>query len=47
MGANIVASNYDITEVNADSENLVWNDSANSAYYDLITVTGCTKKQEE
>ena len=47
-GANIVwGEGNDISEVQADNVNAVWNDAARTAAWDLVTVTGCTKKQEE
>lgn len=45
-GAKITASNLDITKVAADNVNAVWNDSDRKAAWDLVEVTGCTKKQE-
>ncbi len=45
-GAKIAASNLDITKVAADNVNAVWNDSDRKAAWDLVEVTGCTKKQE-
>lgn len=45
-GAKIAASNLDITKVAADNVNAVWNDSKRTAAWDLVEVTGCTKKQE-
>lgn len=36
----------DISKVAADTENAVWNDEDRNAAYDLVEVTGCTKKQE-
>ena len=46
-GANIVwGEGNDISEVQADNVNAVWNDAARAAAWDLVTVTGCTKKQE-
>ena len=46
-GANIVwGEGNDISEVQADNVNAVWNDAARTAAWDLVTVTGCTKKQE-
>ena len=47
-GANIVwGEGNDISQVQADNVNAVWNDAARTAAWDLVTVTGCTKKQEE
>ena len=47
-GANIVwGEGNDISEVQADNVNAVWNDADRTAAWDLVTVTGCTKKQEE
>ena len=46
-GANIVLSNVDISGVAADTTNAVWVDSASVTYYDLVTVTGGTKIQEQ
>ena len=46
-GANIVwGEGNDISQVQADNVNAVWNDAARTAAWDLVTVTGCTKKQE-
>ncbi|MBP3738974.1 MAG: hypothetical protein J6I72_08015 [Muribaculaceae bacterium] len=45
-GAKITASNLDISKVAADNVNAVWNDEDRADYYDLVKVTGCTKKQE-
>jgi hypothetical protein len=45
-GAKITASNLDITKVAADNEYAVWNDADRKAAWDLVEVTGCTKKQE-
>ena len=45
-GAKITASNLDITKVAADPDNAVWNDEDRADYYDLVVVSGCTKKQE-
>jgi len=46
-GANITASNVDITNVAKDSTNLVWNDSDNAEYFNKITVIGGTVAQED
>ncbi|MGM9801962.1 MAG: DUF6562 domain-containing protein [Candidatus Limisoma sp.] len=47
-GADIVwGEGNDISEVAADNVNAVWNDADRTAAWDLVTVTGCTKKQEE
>ncbi len=45
-GADITVSNVDISKVAADTENVVWNDEDNVAYFSMITVTGGTKAQE-
>ena len=46
-GANIVwGVGNDISGVDADKVNAVWNDSARTAAWDYVTVTGCTKHQE-
>lgn len=46
-GANIVwGAGNDISRVAADTVNAVWNDSDRTAAWDLVTVTGCTKAQE-
>lgn len=45
-GANITASNLDISKVAADNINAVWNDEERADYNDLVVVSGCTKKQE-
>ena len=45
-GAKITASNLDISKVAADPDNAVWNDEDRADYYDLVVVSGCTKKQE-
>lgn len=37
----------DISNVAADQTNAVWNDADRTAAYDLVTVTGCTKYQEQ
>ena len=42
-GAEINASNLDITNVAADKVNAVWVDEDAVAYYDLVIVNGCTK----
>lgn len=47
-GADIIwGDGNDISNVAADKENAVWNDSARTAAWDLVTVTGCTKFQEQ
>ena len=47
-GANITwGEGNDISEVAADTENAVWNDSDRTAAWDSVTVTGCTKIQEQ
>lgn len=46
-GADIIwGEGNDISNVNADQTNAVWNDADRTAAYDLVTVTGCTKYQE-
>lgn len=45
-GAKIVADNLNITAVAEDNVNAVWVDEDRSAAFDLVEVTGCTKKQE-
>ena len=45
-GAKITASNLNITEVAEDNVNAVWNDEDRKDAWDLVVVTGCTKKQE-
>ena len=45
-GADITVSNVDISNVAADTVNVVWNDEDNVAYYSLVNVTGGTKAQE-
>lgn len=46
-GANITwGTGNDITNVAADQTNAVWNDAGRTAAWDLVTVTGCTKRQE-
>ena len=45
-GANITASNVDITNVAADKVNFVWVDEDRAAYNSKVTVSGCTKAQE-
>lgn len=46
-GADIVwGAGNDISQVAADQTNAVWNDSARTAAWDLVTVNGCTKYQE-
>lgn len=37
----------DIHGVDADTTNAVWNDADRTAAWDLVTVTGCTKHQEQ
>lgn len=44
-GADIVLNNVNI-ENTADAENAVWNDADSAAYYDLVTVVGGNKVQE-
>ncbi len=46
-GADITLSNVDISGVTADSTNAVWNDADAAGSYDLVTVTGGTKVQED
>ena len=47
-GADIIwGTGNDITNVAADQTNAVWNDSDRTAAWELITVTGCTKYQEQ
>lgn len=46
-GADITLENVDISGVAADSINAVWVDADAAAYYDLVTVTGGSKVQEE
>ncbi|MDD5818961.1 MAG: hypothetical protein PUC96_00485 [Bacteroidales bacterium] len=47
-GANIVwGERNDISEVAADQTNAVWNDADRAAAWDFVTVTGCTKYQEQ
>lgn len=46
-GADINLTGINISEVKADSKNAVWVDSDSAKYYDLVTVTGGTKYQEE
>jgi hypothetical protein len=46
-GADITASNLDITGVVADKVNAVWVDSDYAANYDAVTVSGCTKWLED
>lgn len=46
-GADINLKNVDITNVAADTTNAVWNDADAKDYYDLVTVTGGTKVQEQ
>ncbi len=47
-GANIVwGAGNDISEVVADRTNAVWNDADRTAAWDLVTVSGCTKIQEQ
>ncbi|MBP3497481.1 MAG: hypothetical protein J6K33_06585, partial [Alistipes sp.] len=45
-GAEINASNLDITNVAADSVYAVWVDEASAAYYDLVKVTGADVRLE-
>lgn len=45
-GAEIVLSNVDITNVDADSEYPVWVDEASEAYYNLVVVSGGLKRLE-
>lgn len=42
-GADIIASNLDITKVAADDYHAVWVDEDRADYYDLVTVDGCYK----
>ena len=47
-GADIIwGTGNDISGVAADHTNAVWNDADRTAAWDLITVTGCTKYQEQ
>lgn len=46
-GADITASNLDITGVVADSDFAVWVDSDYADHYDAVTVSGCTKWLED
>lgn len=46
-GADITLSNVDINNVAADKVNEVWVDADAKDYYDLVTVKGGTKAQEE
>lgn len=47
-GANIVwGEGNDISGVQADQTNAVWNDSDRTAAWNLVTVDGCTKYQEQ
>lgn len=47
-GADIIwGTGNDISNVAADQTNAVWNDSGRTAAWDLVTVTGCTKFQEQ
>lgn len=46
-GADIILSELDITKVAADSTNPVWVDSDATASFDLVTVSGGTKVQEQ
>ena len=46
-GADILVVNIDITGVAADNVNAVWVDSDTAEYFDNVTVTGCTKYQEQ
>ena len=45
-GASITASNVDIENVAADKVNFVWVDEDRAAYNSKVTVSGCTKAQE-
>jgi hypothetical protein len=47
VGADITLSNVDINNVAADKVNEVWVDADAKDYYDLVTVKGGTKAQEE
>ena len=47
-GANITwGEGNNIDRVSADSTNAVWNDSDRTSAWDLVTVTGCKKLQEQ
>ena len=47
-GADIIwGTGNDINNVAADQTNAVWNDAGRTAAWELITVTGCTKYQEQ
>ena len=47
-GADIIwGEGNNISQVAADHTNAVWNDSGRTAAWDLVTVTGCTKFQEQ
>ena len=47
-GADIVwGEGNDISNVVADKTNAVWNDADRTAAWDLVTVSGCTKYQEQ
>ena len=47
-GADIVwGEGNDITGVEADKTNAVWNDAGRTAAWNLVTVSGCTKSQEK
>lgn len=47
-GAKIIwGEGNDISRVAADNENAVWNDEDWEDYYNLVEVSGCTKKQEQ
>ena len=47
-GADIIwGTGNDISDVVADQTNAVWNDAGRTAAWELITVTGCTKYQEQ
>ena len=46
-GADITLDNVDITAVVADAVNAVWVDADRSTAYNLVTVSGGTKFQEQ
>lgn len=47
-GADIIwGTGNDISDVFADQTNAVWNDAGRTAAWELITVTGCAKYQEQ